>query len=197
MLSPFECLCGNFILPEPASYVFLSSFQFAQVIVPYRLTFIGNIKNLCTIIATSKLVVCTASRRGIYGLALEGGTESLTPHYHYRKPLQAAVLSKIAKGHFTSWEYKYNVVTDTLIYPHGKTLRHTVTGRDRERIYRSTRPNAAVIRVVKNAGRTKKGRRWCGAIYVVGVSGLCRATPKNRTWHGSIRKAQEAHRARI
>ena len=22
MLSPFECLCGNFILPEPASYVF-------------------------------------------------------------------------------------------------------------------------------------------------------------------------------
>ena len=23
LLSPFECLCGNFILPEPASYVFL------------------------------------------------------------------------------------------------------------------------------------------------------------------------------
>ena len=22
MLAPFECLCGNFILPEPASYVF-------------------------------------------------------------------------------------------------------------------------------------------------------------------------------
>ena len=22
LLSPFECLCGNFILPEPASYVF-------------------------------------------------------------------------------------------------------------------------------------------------------------------------------
>ena len=22
MQSPFECLCGNFILPEPASYVF-------------------------------------------------------------------------------------------------------------------------------------------------------------------------------
>ena len=21
LLSPFECLCGNFILPEPASYV--------------------------------------------------------------------------------------------------------------------------------------------------------------------------------
>ncbi|MGO5024465.1 hypothetical protein ACTQ4E_15485, partial [Lawsonibacter sp. LCP25S3_G6] len=22
LLAPFECLCGNFILPEPASYVF-------------------------------------------------------------------------------------------------------------------------------------------------------------------------------
>ena len=22
MLAPFECLCGNFILPEPASYIF-------------------------------------------------------------------------------------------------------------------------------------------------------------------------------
>ena len=26
MLSPFECLCGNFILPEPASYVFFYAF---------------------------------------------------------------------------------------------------------------------------------------------------------------------------
>ena len=37
MLSPFECLCGNFILPEPASYVFLlCCFQFAQLIVHYH-----------------------------------------------------------------------------------------------------------------------------------------------------------------
>ena len=43
------------------------------------------------IITTSKLVVCTAARRGNYGLALERGTESLTPHYHYGQPLQAAV----------------------------------------------------------------------------------------------------------
>ena len=27
MLSPFECLCGNFILPEPASYVFFMHFS--------------------------------------------------------------------------------------------------------------------------------------------------------------------------
>ena len=26
LLSPFECLCGNFILPEPASYVFFYAF---------------------------------------------------------------------------------------------------------------------------------------------------------------------------
>ena len=26
MLAPFECLCGNFILPEPASYVFFYDF---------------------------------------------------------------------------------------------------------------------------------------------------------------------------
>lgn len=27
MQSPFECLCGNFILPEPASYVFFYAFS--------------------------------------------------------------------------------------------------------------------------------------------------------------------------
>ena len=36
LLAPFECLCGNFIHPEPASYVFFFAlFQFAQLIVPY------------------------------------------------------------------------------------------------------------------------------------------------------------------
>ena len=35
LLAPFECLCGNFILPEPASYVFfICFFQFAQLIGP-------------------------------------------------------------------------------------------------------------------------------------------------------------------
>ena len=37
MLSPFRMVCGNFILPEPASYVFFYAlFQFAQVIVHYH-----------------------------------------------------------------------------------------------------------------------------------------------------------------
>ena len=34
LLSPFRMVCGNFILPEPASYVFF--FLFVQFIVPYR-----------------------------------------------------------------------------------------------------------------------------------------------------------------
>ena len=38
MLSPFECLCGNFILPEPASYVFFYA--------------IFNLRNLLYIIKT-------------------------------------------------------------------------------------------------------------------------------------------------
>lgn len=37
MLSPFECLCGNFILPEPASYVFFYA--------------VFNLRNLLYIIA--------------------------------------------------------------------------------------------------------------------------------------------------
>ena len=38
MLAPFECLCGNFILPEPASYVFFYAFS--------------NLRNLLYIIET-------------------------------------------------------------------------------------------------------------------------------------------------
>ena len=38
LLSPFECLCGNFILPEPASYVFFYTFS--------------NLRNLLYIIRT-------------------------------------------------------------------------------------------------------------------------------------------------
>ncbi|MCQ4768849.1 hypothetical protein NE579_00005, partial [Intestinimonas massiliensis] len=36
LLAPFECLCGNFILPEPASYVFFYA--------------ISNLRNLLYII---------------------------------------------------------------------------------------------------------------------------------------------------
>ena len=40
MLSPFECLCGNFILPEPASYVFFYA--------------VFNLRNLLYIITMTK-----------------------------------------------------------------------------------------------------------------------------------------------
>ena len=55
-----------------------------------------------------------------------------------RIPILPYTQAKTAKGHFRPWEYKYDVVTDTLICPHGKTLRHTTTDRDGKRIYRST-----------------------------------------------------------
>ena len=41
MLAPFECLCGNFILPEPASYVFFYAFSNLRnllYIIKYKLT---------------------------------------------------------------------------------------------------------------------------------------------------------------
>ena len=41
MLSPFECLCGNFILPEPANYVFFYA--------------IFNLRNLLDLIEQHKL----------------------------------------------------------------------------------------------------------------------------------------------
>ena len=43
MLAPFECLCGNFILPEPASYVFFYAFS--------------NLRNLLYIIPASRPVI--------------------------------------------------------------------------------------------------------------------------------------------
>ena len=43
LLSPFECLCGNFILPEPASYVFFYAFS--------------NLRNLLYIIPASRPVI--------------------------------------------------------------------------------------------------------------------------------------------
>ncbi|MCQ4770445.1 hypothetical protein NE579_08210, partial [Intestinimonas massiliensis] len=38
LLAPFECLCGNFILPEPASYVFfyaISNLRNLLYIIPW------------------------------------------------------------------------------------------------------------------------------------------------------------------
>ena len=43
MLAPFECLCGNFILPEPASYVFFYA--------------IFNLRNLLYIILYQQIII--------------------------------------------------------------------------------------------------------------------------------------------
>ena len=58
LLSPFECLCGNFILPEPASYVFfyavsnlrnllyiMFGYRLSQKIYPQSLSAFGQKKN--------------------------------------------------------------------------------------------------------------------------------------------------------
>ena len=41
LLSPFECLCGNFILPEPASYVFFYAVFNLRIVhyPPYRIQY--------------------------------------------------------------------------------------------------------------------------------------------------------------
>ncbi len=44
MLAPFECLCGNFILPEPASYVFFYA--------------VSNLRKLLYIIARAEKDKC-------------------------------------------------------------------------------------------------------------------------------------------
>ena len=43
MLAPFECLCGNFILPEPASYVFFYA--------------VSNLRNLLYIIKSMPIIL--------------------------------------------------------------------------------------------------------------------------------------------
>ncbi len=45
LLAPFECLCGNFILPEPASYVFFFAFFNLRNLLYIILLFSPGIKN--------------------------------------------------------------------------------------------------------------------------------------------------------
>ena len=61
MLSPFECLCGNFILPEPASYVFFYA--------------IFNLRNLLYIISVEETL----------NELLEKEAESLTQAARYER----------------------------------------------------------------------------------------------------------------
>ena len=67
--------------------------------------------------------------------------------------------AKTAKGHFRPWEYKYDVVTDTLICPHEKTLRHTTTDRDGKRIYRSTPSECRSCPRREECGANEKGQK--------------------------------------
>lgn len=76
-----------------------------------------------------------------------------------RIPILPYTQSKTAKGHFRPWEYKYDVVTDSVTCPHGKTLRHTTTDRDGKRIYRSTPSECRSCPRREECGANKKGQK--------------------------------------
>lgn len=76
-----------------------------------------------------------------------------------RVPILPYTQSKTAKGHFRPWEYKYDVVTDSVTCPHGKTLRHTTTDRDGKRIYRSTPSECRSCPRREECGANKKGQK--------------------------------------
>lgn len=76
-----------------------------------------------------------------------------------RIPILPYTQAKTAKGHFRPWEYKYDVVTDTLTCPHGKTLRHTTTDRDGKRIYRSTPSECRNCPRRSECGANEKGQK--------------------------------------
>ena len=64
LLSPFECLCGNFILPEPASYVFFFA--------------LFNLRNLLYIIAHYLI-------NSMMHLAIHYITDIPLPFFKYRR----------------------------------------------------------------------------------------------------------------
>ena len=76
-----------------------------------------------------------------------------------RIPILPYTQTKTAKGHFRPWEYKYDVVTDTLTCPHGKPLRHTTTDRDGKRIYRSTPSECRNCPRREECGANEKGQK--------------------------------------
>ena len=76
-----------------------------------------------------------------------------------RIPILPYTQAKTAKGHFRPWEYKYDVVTDTLTCPHGKPLRHTTTDRDGKRIYRSTPSECRNCPRREECGANEKGQK--------------------------------------
>lgn len=58
---------------------------------------------------------------------LDGGVIPILPYTRYTGN----------KERYKPWEYSYDPVSDMFICPHGGELRHTTTGRDGKRVYRS------------------------------------------------------------
>ena len=71
MLSPFECLCGNFILPEPASYVFFYAvFNLRKLL--YIITVLTDEKWLCFVLEQLLSNALKYTREGSITVELAG-----------------------------------------------------------------------------------------------------------------------------
>ena len=56
LLSPFECLCGNFILPEPASYVFFLLFSICATYCTLSTLSMNIVRETATEIVNNNLI---------------------------------------------------------------------------------------------------------------------------------------------
>ena len=63
------------------------------------------------------------------------------------------------KEGYRPWDYKYDPVKDVFRCPHGQELRHTTTGRDGKRIYRSTPKNCVNCPSKACCKANKKGQK--------------------------------------
>ena len=96
MLSPFECLCGNFILPEPASYVsFFALFNLRNLLYlingHYRwdLNFAPNKKQA--------IIGAVEGRKGKASVEIkEYGEDDEHPHRTYDRSIQFSTDGTIA-----------------------------------------------------------------------------------------------------
>lgn len=78
-----------------------------------------------------------------------------------RIPILPYTRYKGDKAHYKPWDYTYDKTADCLICPAGGVLRHTTTGKDGKRTYR-TNPKACVNCPHRLCGADEKGRKALG-----------------------------------
>jgi len=63
------------------------------------------------------------------------------------------------KDTYRPWEYTYDIATDSFICPHGGVLRHTTTGKDGKRTYRSNTVHCKECPFKEKCGANEKGQK--------------------------------------